>query len=619
MRQRYRGPPCTTLSATTDDGKAQLKRLMDKGLVEVGNFAGYFSKSGAYLQADNGADARSYLDMIEKDSKRPDTFIGHPGRVHNYHRFEARLLTQLAVNEAIEDRTKPLLLILHSGADWNGAFHRDSALTDLVVHPRNLTVMVEGAATLEGAGGAAATIADRQGQHHRIQQLMLAGHGETQEMELAGVPSPTGQVSGTQELNLAHNRARTEKFLRGLIGHMDAGPDTRIVLNACLTQAEEVAPNLPKDPADARRAILSSLAKNPSLASRISQLAPGRVVEGNIASVPAGTYMDVDAAGNPTGVVHQQIPSDPAAAFPDLPNYIEHGQDPEGCMRAVVVVWARDRAECLHRLGLRRAQPIGGFTDRIVHTLYDIVAANNDDANLMNRLAISVAGGLDELQFPANQVPDSIAGVDNNLSAAEESSVFTPLHGFADLGAQLAIDQVWMIQNPARGVAFLAELDAFPTTVAAAAHLSETWLAGSAAALLPLASAAAPTRPQIKLALWGVTGGRDDPACHAFMLENAKATRHIVMPAGATVSDITGKSASENDVLTTLGLVGHAAVAAADRRARAQPRHRWRRRQRHLCRVRHEARGYRGRGGTTAGQTQLRRGGARTAVHARPP
>ena len=121
---------------------------------------------------------------------------------------------------------------------------------------------------------------------------------------------------------------------------MDTGPDARIVLNACLTQADEVAANLPKDPAEARKAILGSLAKNPSLASRIRQLAPGRVVEGNIASVPAGTYMDVDAAGHPTGVVHQRIPSDPSAASADLPDYIEHGQEPEGCMRAVVVVWA---------------------------------------------------------------------------------------------------------------------------------------------------------------------------------------------------------------------------------------------------------------------------------------
>ena len=78
----------------------------------------------------------------------------------------------------------PLLLILHTGTDWNGAFHRDSALTDLVAHPRNLTVMVEGPETLEAAGSAAATIADRQGQHHRIQQLMLAGHGAPQAMDL---------------------------------------------------------------------------------------------------------------------------------------------------------------------------------------------------------------------------------------------------------------------------------------------------------------------------------------------------------------------------------------------------------------------------------------------------
>ena len=547
---------------TKDEGKEQVKRLIGKGLAEVGNLANYFSTSHAYLEADNGADARSYLDMVETDSKRPEDFIGSPAHVHNYHRFEAKLLSKLAANETVEDRAHPLLLILHTGTDWNGAFHRDSALTDLVAHPRNLTVMVEGPATLEAAGAAAAAIADRQGQHHRIQQLMLAGHGAPQAMELGGVPSPTGQVSGAQEIDLAHNRARTEKFLRGLIGHMDTGPDARIVLNACLTQADEVAANLPKDPAEARKAILGSLAKNPSLASRIRQLAPGRVVEGNIASVPAGTYMDVDAAGHPTGVVHQQIPSDPSAASADLPDYIEHGQEPEGCMRAVVVVWARDKAECLHRVGLRRAQAITKWTDRVVHALYDIVVADSDNVNLMNRLATSVAGGLGELDDPASQTPNFVGGANNNLSAAEESSVFTPLHAFAGPGGQLAIDQVWMINDPGHGADFLTELDSFGTTIEAAPHLSAGWLAPSTAGLLPLASAAAPTRAQMKLALWGVTGGHDDAGCHAFLLENAKATRHVVIPVGGTVDSLTGGGAAESDVLTTLGLAGHAVPAA---------------------------------------------------------
>jgi hypothetical protein len=191
---------------------------------------------------------------------------------------------------------------------------------------------------------------------------------------------------------------------------MDSGPDARIVLNACLTQADEVSKSLPKTRRLPARRSSASLAANPSLASRIRQLAPGRVVEGNIASVPAGTYMDVDAAGNPTGVVHQEIPSDPAAAATSLPDYIEHGKELEGCMRAVVATWARDQADCLHRVGLRRAQSIGGWTDRVIHTLYDIVVANPDNANLMNRLANSVAGGLGELEFPANQNPGSIGG-----------------------------------------------------------------------------------------------------------------------------------------------------------------------------------------------------------------
>ena len=139
---------------TKDEGKEQVKRLIGKGLAEVGNLANYFSTSHAYLQADNGADASSYLDMVEKPTaSTPRISSASPANVHNYHRFEAKLLSKLAANETVEDRAHPLLLILHTGTDWNGAFHRDSALTDLVAHPRNLTVMVEGPATLEAAGG----------------------------------------------------------------------------------------------------------------------------------------------------------------------------------------------------------------------------------------------------------------------------------------------------------------------------------------------------------------------------------------------------------------------------------------------------------------------------------
>ncbi len=119
-----------------------------------------------------------------------------------------------------------------------------------------------------------------------------------------------------------------------------------------------------------------------------------------------------------------------------------------------------------------------------------------------------------------------------------------------------------MINDPGRGADFLTELDSFGTTTDAEPHLSAGWLAPSTAALLPLASAGAPTRAQMKLALWGVTGGRDEAGCHAFLLENAKTTRHVVMPAGTTVDGLTGGGAAEIDVLTTLGLAGHAVPAA---------------------------------------------------------
>lgn len=542
------------IMGTTAEGKAQFPALV--GAAQIDAFAAYAKRSGAFLEAENGADVASYLDMVNVDGADPASFIGRLPRVRNYHRFLAPMLEHLVTNEGDTSRAKPLLLILHTGSDHNGAFHRDAQLQALVEHPRNLTIMVEGATTLEAVGGEAGAIARRQGQGRKIEQLMIAGHGSPRSMDLAGRPDASGAVSSRQSLDLDRNRARTEKFLRGLMGHMATGPDARIVLNACLTAADEVSQNLSSDPATARNQIRRSLRNSPSLAARLQQLAPGRIVEGNVSSVPAGEYMSRDpGTGAQTGVLHQIIPSDPHATGSDRATYVEHGEEPEGCMRAVVALWALDRTECLNRVNARRAKPLAGtWSDRVIRTFYDIVNAQPDNASLMNRIANSVARGLSEFDLTAEQRPGTIAGLNNDLSPAEASSILTPLYPHAPATARLAIEQVWMIRTPGRRPTFLALLDTFATTVDATPHLDVDWLAPSLSTLLPVASAGAPTRAQMKLALFA----RDDASAQAFLRANAGAARRLTMPAGTTVPGLTGGDLTEDDVLRDLGLLGAA-------------------------------------------------------------
>ncbi len=535
---------------STESGKTWFGRLQTSG--QAAAFADYFATSGAYLEADNGWDVKSYIEGAT-DPTRPEGYVGKLPHVRNYHRFQAALLDQLITNLADTSKAKPLLLILHTGTDHNGAFHRDPQLTALVQHPRNLALMVEGALSLSALGAESGRIARTYGQSERIQQLMLAGHGLPRSMDLAGSPDRPGSIA-SGGLDLDNNRRRTEAFLRRIIGQMDTGADARIVLNACLTAADEVSRDLPADPARARAAILRSLASSPSLTARIVAMAPGRTVEGNVSSVPAGRYMEEDATGTPTGVLHQQIPTDPHAGTSNRADYVEHGREAEGAMRAVVALWAVDKAELLRRIDRRLALPIRGWSDRVIHTLYDLVKASPDNAQLMNRVANHVAYGLGEQGLDEEQHPDNLYGLHNMLSLAEAESILPHLYPHADPGSKLAMDQVWMIRQVARRAAFMTVLDTYADTQVFDQHLRSAWVSASMAGLLPVASAAAPTRAQMKLALWGLGSGGRIQAAVDFLLANAGVSGRLTMPAGTSVDGLTGGGSSEDDVLTELGL-----------------------------------------------------------------
>lgn len=538
----------------TEEGKAEYPLMRAKGVAELRRMGAYFRRSGAYLEADNGADIKAYREMVEEDNKRPDQFIGRLPGVINYHRFPADMLEKLAANRGNTTRKKPLLLILHAGTDHNGAYHRDHELSNLVKHPRNLSIMIEGPVSLEAAGSAAADVAKRYGPKKKIQQLMIAGHGDSQMMELGGKPDKDGKFQH-DDMDIVKNKERTEKFLKGLVANMESGPDAKIVLNACLTAADTVAPNLSKDPAVAKQQILDSLKNSPSLEAKIQELAPGQSVQGNVSSVPAGKYMAEDAAGNPTGVMHQIIPSDPLATGKDRAAYVEGGQEAEGCMRAAVALWAIDKTEMLKRVEARRAAPIGDWDDRVIHVFYDLIVADADNVSRMNDIAHFVAAGLSEYDLDAKMTPRYVYGLHAKVDEKTADHIFGALHPHTTAGGRLAMDCVWMIRNASRRPVFMTELDAIGPTTKAASRLAMGALKHTMAALLPVASAKTPTSPQMKLALWAVTAGGGNADAEAFLKANAGNSGAFAMPAGTTVEGLTGGSASENAILKKLGLL----------------------------------------------------------------
>jgi hypothetical protein len=282
-----------------------------------------------------------------------------------------------------------------------------------------------------------------------------------------------------------------------------------------------------------------------------------RTVMGNVSSVPAGTYHDPA-----TGLLAPTVPSDPEATNPDLANYMEKGTEVEGCMRAAIVIWARNEAEWLRRINIRLANKITDWDDRVVHTFYAMIKAAPGDANLMNKLARLAARGLGELKFTDQQKPDSVGVMWSDFTAAQANTIFGSLYPHAANGGKLAIDQVWMNIDTGKRAQFLTRLDSFATPAAAQQHLDIAWVEPQMAHLLPVASGSTPSTAQAKLALWAVTGGRASAGGIAFLHAGAASTRHLAMPSGTSAATLlAGTGADETEVLETIGL--GAAVPAA--------------------------------------------------------
>lgn len=536
----------------TDEAKDELKTLADSG--KAADLALYFRRAHAYLEAENGWDSRSYREW----GADPAAYIGRVADVRNLHRFQQGLLDQLILNRGDRSRSKPLLLILHSGTDHNGAFHREAALTSVVTNANNLTLMIEGATSLESAGARFTALARAYGQARKVKQVMLAGHGGPTGIELAGRPgAPDSAISDAPG---SRNRKRTEKFLRGLVAVMAPGPDAHIILNACLTAAEPVADNLPANPALARATILHSLTTNPSIATLIRNMAGGRTVEGNVASVGAGSYI------LPSGELHQTIPGDPAAASTNPADYVERGHEPEGAARTLVVLWARDAAAATAAITARKGHGFSSFGDKVISAIFDVFEATSDISGLA-RVAEQSSRGLSEFHRPDHQKPDEVWGLEN--VAAFETALTPKIRAISGIGAggRVALDQVRLAADASRVREITAIVQAAASLDALRKHLSSVWLASRIVDLLPHASAAAPTRAHIML------GGATWPDAHTegFFRANAGGGTRLRPPVGDTIDGLTNADPSENEILEGLGIVRAAPAPPAPGGAAAGP------------------------------------------------
>lgn len=560
-----------------DQTPPQFQRLMaaDGG---VDAFMHYYTTCHPSLEANNGAEIDSYLALLG-ESVHPESYRGRLQRVRNFHRFEKAALEQLVLNQRDTSKTKPLALILHSALDHNGAFHRDAALTNAITDSRNLTLMIEGVASLAEVQHELRPLARRYGQGDRISQVMIAGHGSSRTIELAGTVDSAGEAHG-DALDLDRNAAHTDAFFRELLRNMDSSPNSRIVFNACLTAANEVnAPVDAVDPAVARTQINDAIRTHPSLVTRLRQIATDQGVTTSVVGA-SGSFTEGPQLIDPATGRFDIIPAggvgssgDAHLTDADKFNYVRHGRDPEGALRAVVECWATDEVRCIQLVQERHTELASAtsWKEHLIHACYGIILANPRNAALMNNLAWAVYT-LDELSSANNCTTDADSPASVSAVHGLHHTLNTHLHTLlAELASippnsfsRLVLYQAWMLSDTSKRSDFLTQLSSIGNCNSASSYVDTVTIGDpQLTALLPLpATAGSAPQGELMLALIGVEQGNTAPGapCREY-LRAAIGSTSRTFPASLGVSRVLGGLSNEPEILRRIGL-GPAAAAS---------------------------------------------------------
>jgi hypothetical protein len=196
---------------------------------------------------------------------------------------------------------------------------------------------------------------------------------------------------------------------------------------------------------------------------------------------------------------------------------------------------------------------------RIIRTLYGIVSANPDNAELIRQLG-ECGGDLGELKHQEQCRVAKLASV----PAAHADTIFTGLTATTFWGSvpriPLVVFQRWMHEIPAKKTDFIAQLGGSSFTCNTAKDFVDLPLLGAKLGeMLTVASAPTASNGQLKLALLGVARGAVDATCRAF-LRAVVGTGSGFAP-GLNIGTLLGGMSTQADVEVAIGVRGPAAVA----------------------------------------------------------
>lgn len=566
--------------------EAQFLRLRQLGFVDTVIGYHHDASQTPTFQSENAKDFESFISYNQETSSHPLRYESTPlqGRIRNFHRFEKTALDRLVTNYGDVSKSKPLTLILHSALDHNGAFHRDPNLTAVITDNRMLTLMIEGFEELAGYQAMVSTLATTYGQNNLIDQVMFAGHGNAQLIQMAGTvhedPNNAGHIAEVSHaLNVGNNDPATVSLLTEVRRFMDnpAGgvaamsPHNRVVFNACLTGSNDVADAITAgDVPGAQTEIINYINAHPSLATFMQNLGGP-----SLQSVGSNASFGQVGLINPAGQLDIISAGDPRLTADKL-TYTEFGTESTGALRAALESWAHDSAATRLAMQRRVALPANSWDERLIKRGYEIILANYMADAEHFRLVVQAVDLTAEMRFEShahvgNRTFNNFQTINTLGINADAGNLLSSLVGTSEWnvnGIQLALLQVWMTLDAAKQADFMTKVGTL-TCNDMVDYMDINFLAGEGlmATLLGGGSSAG---AKLRLALLGELNGNDDPDARTYLTGLLAGTQHF--PAGTNVTAALGGASTEMAILTQLGVfaapvAGGGVAAGASQRA----------------------------------------------------
>lgn len=409
--------------------------------------------------------------------------------IHDLHIFTAATRVRLLVNIGDKSRSLPVLLVLFSASDWNEAFLQASNLEAAILNPKNLALVVQGAASIGAATGEVNRVANDYGQRTmswdwnswsivyspgRLGQVVIAGHGSDQSVEMA---SPgTGAMAQDDNRHVAYDQSPvdssdpkkngTELLIDTVLSRMDP-KHANVVFAGCLVGSHEIPPGTNVgNAATAQANLQAAIAAHPNLADYVRQRMAAKGITGTVQAANGSTTFDSFNVDPATGRAQLSNPGDPDIGGTKL-QYVRTGIEPEGALRAALECYADPAIGPAKTTTEIRARVTGlagntGWWETITRVGFELclppAPADVDIAKMLDvshRIAAWFFGGWDNMINVQNMA--------NNVTVAEAPKVFAAMLTSSWATAdhlQVGVPEAWMQHDATKGASFMAALTA---------------------------------------------------------------------------------------------------------------------------------------------------------------